>query len=151
MEIYFAEIKLFICQNLNGYKEHETFQLKTNIMQIMNECVRLAVEAGHDVRVVDSARFALFALIDEKLLENRSMAIEWRHATLQETYYGISNAGSQFYSRLQRDIRMKRKSVWIYWWSLLAGFKGAHCQFKIPDQRYRLIDQIYEACCKIES
>jgi len=150
MEIHFADCKIFIFKKLDNINPARLPAMKNNFVQLMAESVRCAVDAGYDLREVDSARFALIALVDEKIMENKSLAKEWSGMTLQETFYDITNAGSVFFHRLKQDLKLKRRSAWLYWWCLLAGFKGEYCHATISERRNRLIMDVYKQCRAIE-
>lgn len=149
MEIFFAKVKLFICQKLFSGPVDKLDELKREIVKLMDEATSNAIEMGYDVREVDSARFALYALIDEKILENDKYSKAWSKSSLQESFYDVTNAGSLFYNNLREDLRLKRQSVWVYWWCLLAGFKGEYCKISNVGYRTRMIKEIYRACCDI--
>ena len=149
MEIYFSKVKLYICHKLFLVSCDKLDLLKKEIVMLMDEAMTNAINMGYDIREVDSARFALYALIDEKLLETEKYSKIWGQISLQESFYDVTNAGSIFYRKLKEDLRLNRKSAWVYWWCLLAGFKGEYCRVANMGNRNRIISEVYKACCKI--
>jgi len=83
----------------------------------------------------DSARFALCAWIDEMIMcsswEGQSV---WVHRQLQRIYYNSTNAGEEFFKRLEeldpgaKDIRE------VYAYCIALGFKGRY--FRKEDDPY---------------
>lgn len=149
MEIYFSTIKRHILLNFEELSQQDVAMFKKHIVHLFDEAIRDSVDAGYDLAEVDSARFAMCALIDEKMMENPSFKNDWQAISLQQTFYGIHNAGSVFYEKLKYEIQQQRSSAWVYWWCLLAGFKGEHCLESYPDRRLRLIREIFKACRSI--
>ncbi len=75
----------------------------------------------------DSARFAVCAWVDEIILcsswEGRST---WLHNQLQRVYYKSTNAGEEFFERLDRLEPEARDVREIYAYCLALGFKGRY-------------------------
>lgn len=76
----------------------------------------------------DLARFAIFAWIDEAILSSSwSEKNQWQGALLQRSYYQTTDAGEDFFKRLntlgphQRDVRE------VYYLCLSIGFTGRYC------------------------
>jgi len=77
----------------------------------------------------DQARFAVFAWIDEMILNSSwKEKNRWQGEQLQLLYYNTSEAGELFFDRLsavgphQRDVRE------VYFLCLAMGFLGRYCQ-----------------------
>ena len=76
----------------------------------------------------DLARFALCAWVDERILDSAWANKErWQREQLQRKYYGTTNAGEEFFEKMnslgphQRDVRE------IYYLCLCLGFTGRYC------------------------
>jgi type VI secretion system protein ImpK len=76
----------------------------------------------------DQARFAVFAWIDEMILNSKwENQNRWLGEQLQRIHYQTTDAGELFYDRLntvglhQRDVRE------VYYLCLSMGFTGRHC------------------------
>jgi len=149
MEIHFSTLKRHILLNFEEINQQDIVLTQKHIAHLFDEAIRDSVDAGYDLAEVDSARFAMCALIDEKMMENPYFKQDWQAISLQQTFYGINNAGTVFYQKLKYEIQQQRSSAWIYWWCLLAGFKGEHCLEGYPDRRLRLIREIFKACRSI--
>lgn len=146
MEIYFTELKWYILRELDETSHQEVGSIKKHVVALLDEAIRGAVDAGFDLAEVDSARFAICALIDEKMLENSAYKDEWQNLSLQQMFYGTSNAGTLFYHKLKYDIQQRHRSAWMYWWCLIAGFKGEYCYTEYSERRLRIVKEIYRAC-----
>jgi len=76
----------------------------------------------------DMARFAVFAWIDETIMNfSWDGRIQWQREQLQRLYYQTADAGEIFFERLntigphQRDVRE------VYYLCLAMGFLGQYC------------------------
>jgi type VI secretion system protein ImpK len=103
-------------------------KVKADIQRLImesDECFKSGVFSQEDY---DLARFAVFAWIDEAILnsswEHRS---QWQGEQLQRIYYRMADAGEIFFERLntigphQRDVRE------VYYLCLAMGFTGRYC------------------------
>lgn len=105
------------------------------------------VSRGHVQREdYDQARFALCAWIDEAILSSRWLhKNRWLNDQLQRLYYNTTDAGEEFFERLngiglhQRDVRE------VYYLCLALGFSGRYCN---PGDEYNL-EQIKTAHLKL--
>jgi type VI secretion system protein ImpK len=124
------------------------------------EDVRLGIESvlsananyaagGFTREQYDTAKFAVVAFIDELiLLSDWEHRHHWAHELLQKSHFGTSNAGEEFFNKLdglssfdpgERDVR----EVYVY--CLALGFVG---KFYRPGDRARL-DEIRNANLKV--
>ena len=90
-----------------------------------DECFKGGVFPQEDY---DLARFAIFAWIDEAILNSSwEHRTQWQGEQLQRTYYRMADAGEIFFERLntigphQRDVRE------VYYLCLAMGFTGRYC------------------------
>ena len=126
----FSEVIAYINYALHGEDQSQiTFEQlreKTNALLIESEsCATQCDGAREDY---DLARFAICAWIDETVLSsNWDGRRQWQGEQLQRRYYNTTEAGIEFYNRLnmiglhQGDVRE------IYYMCLAMGFKGRYC------------------------
>lgn len=114
-------------------KEVETTQppyeeVKDDIRRLLSES-EVSVNRGLFPRDgYDQARFALCAWVDEAILSSRwQHKNRWLNDQLQRMYYNTTDAGEEFFERLnsiglhQRDVRE------VYYLCLALGFTGRYC------------------------
>lgn len=76
----------------------------------------------------DLARFAVFAWIDESILNsNWSEKSRWQSELLQRTYYQTSDAGEQFFDKLNILAPHQLEVREVYYLCLALGFTGRYC------------------------
>ncbi len=87
----------------------------------------------HDLPVQDyeNACFAVVAWLDEVILRstlesNRPVYDEWRRSPLQAALYGTSNAGQEFFDRLDRLNPGQKQLCEVYFLALSLGFRGKY-------------------------
>jgi type VI secretion system protein ImpK len=103
-------------------------QVKADIQRLTAESQEYLNRENFSPEDYDQARFAIFAWIDEIILNSKwNQKNRWMGEQLQRTYYNTSDAGELFYERLnnigiqQRDVRE------VYYLCLALGFKGRYC------------------------
>jgi type VI secretion system protein ImpK len=111
-------------------------QVKGDIQQLIRESEMLFAQGGFSRDDYDLARFAVCAWVDEALLnspwEERNL---WLKDQLQRRYYSTTDAGEEFFDRLnvlglhQREVRE------VYYLCLAIGFTGRYCH---PGDEYQL-------------
>lgn len=90
----------------------------------------------------DNARFAVIAWLDEVMLkathaENQEFYQQWKRGPLQAELYNTTNAGEEFFERLEK-LRPSQKEVnEIYHLSLCLGFRGRYYD---EEQDYKLLE-----------
>ena len=100
-------------------------ELRSDIDNALADSLRLAIEHGKDIRNYDVARFALCSLIDEVLMTDfNGKGTGWRQYLLQESFYGISTAGVEFYRKLDEFQSNDIEIMEVYYLCLSLGFKG---------------------------
>ncbi len=95
------------------------------LISVSDDCLRNGAISQEDY---NSARFAIFAWIDEAILNSPwNQKARWQAEKLQRLYYQTADAGEVFFERLnaigphQRDVRE------VYYLCLAMGFMGQYC------------------------
>jgi type VI secretion system protein ImpK len=103
-------------------------QVKADIQRLISKCQESLNNGPFSQEDYDLARFAIFAWIDEAILNSSWKEKHlWQGEQLQRFYYQTSDAGEIFFERLntlgphQRDVRE------IYYLCLAIGFMGRYC------------------------
>lgn len=102
-------------------------KVKKDLISLLNASMNQSSKGGVDPRYLDNARFAITAWLDEYLMSNPSIdPLEWSTELLQKHFYGTSQAGKEFFQRLEQN--MGRVDVLeVYYACLSLGFKGMYC------------------------
>ena len=103
-------------------------QVKADVLRLLTQsegCVKRGLFNQEDY---DSARFAVCAWVDEAILNSSwNFRNQWQREQLQRLYYQTTEAGEEFFERLnvlglhQREIRE------VYYLCLALGFMGRYC------------------------
>jgi len=111
-------------------------QVKADILRALNqsdECLKKNLFPPDEY---DMARFAVCAWVDEVILNSAWQEKDhWKREQLQRLYYRTTDAGEEFFERLntvgyhQRDVRE------VYFLCLALGFMGRYCH---PGDEYLL-------------
>jgi type VI secretion system protein ImpK len=111
-------------QEQPSYEEVEARVLQ--LLEKSQECLAKGVGSQEDY---DLARFAVCAWIDEAILNSSWQHKQrWQAAQLQRRFYNTTNAGEEFFDKLnslgphQRDVRE------VYYLCLSLGFMGRFCR-----------------------
>jgi len=118
---------LFVLKKIKS-EEPEFDLVNTNIERLNTESQKRHESTDFSTKDYDLARFAVFAWIDEKILESSWKGKqEWQHKQLQRRYYQLADAGELFFKHLnllgphQNDVRE------VYYICLALGFTGQYC------------------------
>jgi type VI secretion system protein ImpK len=103
-------------------------EIKTNIRQHIAEIEKCAAQDPASREDFDLARFAIFAWVDETIMNSTwQERNRWQGELLQRVYFQTTAAGELFFDRLnniglhQRDVRE------VYYLCLAMGFTGRFC------------------------
>lgn len=103
-------------------------QVKADIHRLISESEEELKNGNFPPEEYDLARFAVFAWIDEAILNSSwDHKDQWQGEQLQRLYYQTADAGEIFFDRLnavgphQRDVRE------VYYLCLAMGFVGRYC------------------------
>ena len=133
----FTEVLLFARKFCRGEIEPmPADRVRAELRRLLDESERLAEENGIVAHYYESAKFPVIALVDEMLqTSDWAEKSEWSKNPLQRIYFDTTNAGAEFYDRMNvlnkfgpdRDIRE------VYALCLGLGFRGKY--FRGEDRR----------------
>jgi len=120
---------------LLAYTYHLTDQLQTtavpydqvsdNYRKLIQRAKIRAKSAGIPVQQFDKALFAVFAWIDETLLEtNWQHKQDWIKNSLQKKFFNTTSAGTEFFALLEKLGPEDKDILEVYDYCLASGFKG---------------------------
>ncbi len=123
--------------DLFAYTYHLIDQLQTkdmaytdveaNYNRLIQKARDMAKTAGIPRKKFDAALFAVFAWIDETILETGwAGKNDWVNNSLQKRYFNTTNAGKEFFERLAKLTADDREILEIYDYCLASGFKGRY-------------------------
>lgn len=107
---------------------------RRNTKASLSEIKRQALNHDYATEDIDDAIFAVVAFLDEAVLSSSDpSATQWARKPLQADLFGESNAGEQFFVRLERlcarrDSTQVADVLEVYLLCLLLGFEGRHAQ-----------------------
>lgn len=114
----------------------EYAQVAANYQQLIQRARVRAKSAGISKKKFDQALFAIFAWIDETILETGwQQKNEWIKNSLQKKYFNTTSAGTQFFDKLEKFGEDDKDILEVYDYCLASGFKGSLYE---PYQRDKL-------------
>ena len=118
----------FLLQN-NGVNDVDYERVKADIDRLIVNSRDCAINSGFSQEDYELAKFAVCAWIDERVLESHwSHKHLWQREQLQRRYFNTTNAGEEFFEKMnslgphQLDVRE------VYYLCLCLGFLGRYCQ-----------------------
>ena len=96
-------------------------------MSELLERIALSSECGSiDPRLLDNARFAVTAWLDEVVMNMKGVdPLQWSSELLQKRYYDTTQAGELFYTKLENS-REEVEVLEVYFACLSFGYKGTY-------------------------
>lgn len=102
--------------------------VKGEVDRLITESYRHFESGGFSPEDYDMARFAVFAWIDEAILNSGwKEKGRWQGELLQRVHYQTTDAGEHFYDRLNTVSLQQRDVREVYYLCLAMGFTGRHC------------------------
>lgn len=96
-----------------------------NYHQLIQRAKARAKSAGIPIKQFDQALFALFAWIDETILETGwQHKHEWIKNSLQKKFFNTTSAGSEFFKKIEKFGPEDKDILEVYEYCLASGFKG---------------------------
>ncbi len=145
----FAELITYTNYFLKGLKDsHPSFEdIKKNYQMLISRSMDAARSAGFTNEKWQEGFFPVCAWIDETILCSQwSEKEQWVSNQLQKDYFNTTNAGEEFYIRLE-NLEDEAKDVReVYEFCLVMGFKGKYYQAsdigRLEDIRYTNLKRI---------
>ncbi|WP_321493581.1 DotU family type IV/VI secretion system protein [uncultured Desulfobacter sp.] len=101
-------------------------QVLTGYQQLIERARTKAKAAGISKSLFDQALFPVFAWIDETLLATGwNQKNEWIRNSLQKKYFNTTNAGTEFFERIEKITESEKDLLEVYDYCLASGFKGS--------------------------
>jgi type VI secretion system protein ImpK len=102
--------------------------VKGEIDRLITKSHQLSLSGNYPPNEYDTARFAVFAWIDEAVLSSGwKEKNRWQGEQLQRIHYQTTDAGELFYERLNTVSLQQRDVREVYYLCLAMGFTGRHC------------------------
>lgn len=117
---------------------------RAEIASKLKACDRRAQELEMPERARDAARFAAAAYVDELVLcSSWAERPRWQQMPLQREYYRTTNAGAEFYTRLESlgEDEWGRAARELYYFCLALGFRGRY----FGDRRFAEFTEVKRA------
>lgn len=142
-----TEVFLLIIQLQKNVEYGDSETLRRRIKDLLDRLDLQARNEQIEVAALQQARFALVAFIDETILSSSwSQKGQWVSRTLNSEFYGKSDAGDEFFTRLN-ELRQRMQAnaevIKVYFQCLILGFKGRY--FSKPDQLRLMMEDIYDS------
>ncbi len=120
--------------------------VKEKLMLLLKESEGTMARGGLSRDDFEEARFAVCAWIDEAILKSSWAEKDvWMKDQLQRQYYNTTDAGEEFFDRLNALGLHQREAREVYYLCLAMGFSGRYCH---PGDEYQL-DQIRTSTLKL--
>lgn len=103
-------------------------QVKADVLRLLNQsetAFRRGLVSQEDY---DQARFAICAWVDEAILNSSwNQKGQWQREQLQRIYYQTTDAGEEFFEKLNTLGLHQREVREVYYLCLALGFMGRYC------------------------
>lgn len=109
-------------------------ELRPQITQLLKDFEERALRYRYRESLIQVAKFALAAFVDETVLTNNfPLKEDWERYPIQLEHFGEQLAGKKFYEKLDamlRQIDVTADAVEIYYVCMLLGFKGMYAVYE---------------------
>ena len=103
-------------------------QVKADVTRLLSQSEALSRKGEVSREEFDTARFAVCAWVDEAILSSpwthRNL---WQREQLQRIMYNTTEAGEEFFDRMNALGFHQREAREVYYLCLALGFMGRHC------------------------
>lgn len=108
--------------------------LRPKVAAMLADFEKRAERYRFNHKIVQVAKFALAAFVDETVLTNNfPLRNEWEKNPLQLEYFGEQLAGVKFFEKLDamlKQLDVTKDAVEIYYMCMLLGFKGRYAVYE---------------------
>jgi type VI secretion system protein ImpK len=125
---------------LTAESEQEVTEIKSSLTQLLDKAKENAAAKGLTEHQALSALFPIVSYVDEMILtSNWCNKSKWQQHSLQRHYFDTTNAGREFFERLNKLNREgeDRSIREVFLLCLGLGYKG---QYFMPDDRPKLAE-----------
>ncbi|MRG95878.1 DotU family type IV/VI secretion system protein [Polyangium spumosum] len=129
--VYGEELLLWICAVRQSPRRPPAEHLLQTANSLMNELKSSKASEALPVVSADDGQFAIAAIIDEIAMSLPDLRPLWSQYSLQATRWYTTNAGVEFYQRLERVKEGPKSVLATYYVVLGLGFMG---KFGLPGQ-----------------
>lgn len=127
-------------------------ELRPQVAAMLEDFEKRAERYRFNHKIVQVAKFALAAFVDETVLTNNfPLRDEWEKYPLQLEYFGEQLAGNKFFDKLDamlKQIDATKDAVEIYYVCMLLGFKGRYAIYE-QDKFLAIMQTIANALVKV--
>jgi len=103
-------------------------QVKADVTRLLSQSEALSRKGEISREEFDTARFAVCAWVDETILSSPwSHRNLWQREQLQRIMYNTTEAGEEFFDRMNALGFHQREAREVYYLCLALGFMGRHC------------------------
>jgi len=103
-------------------------QVKADVTRLLSQSEALFRKGEISREEFDTARFAVCAWVDEAILSSPwSHRNLWQREQLQRIMYNTTEAGEEFFDRMNALGFHQREAREVYYLCLALGFMGRHC------------------------
>ncbi len=145
---YFMEVVAYVVYFLRGVdnKQPPYDQVKADVLRLLSQSDSCLKEGPVSQEDFDLARFAVCAWVDEAILNSSwQEKNRWQTEQLQRHFYKTTEAGEEFFERLNALGLHQREVREVYYLCLALGFKGRF----IHEGDELLIDQLRTSNLKL--
>jgi len=104
-------------------------QVKADVTRLLSQSEALSRKGEISREEFDTARFAVCAWVDEAFLSSPwSHRNLWQREQLQRIMYNTTEAGEEFFDRMNALGFHQREAREVYYLCLALGFMGRHCR-----------------------
>jgi len=103
-------------------------QVKADVTRLLSRSEALSRKGEISREEFDTARFAVCAWVDEAILSSPwTQRNHWQREQLQRIMYNTTEAGEEFFDRMNALGFHQREAREVYYLCLALGFMGRHC------------------------
>jgi type VI secretion system protein ImpK len=144
----FIEVMAYVSYWLHSVetKQPPYEDVKEEIWRLLSESEIHPARSAFPPEEFDQARFALCAWIDEAIVGSQWLhRNRWLNDQLQRFHYNTTDAGEEFFDRLDKVGLQQREVREVFYLCLAQGFTGRYCE--LGDQYH--LEQIKSANLKL--
>ena len=134
----FMEVMGYVCYLRRSVETRQPpyEEVRSDIRRLLTESEATGARGVVAPEEYDLARFAVCAWVDESILGSRWLQKNrWLDDQLQVSFYNTTDAGEQFFERLDKLGLHQREAREVYYLCLALGFTGRYCH---PGDEYQL-------------